>query len=156
MSEGLLGVLKACLLILVYLFFLRVLRAVWVEIRGPQPIEAAAAARNAKRAARRPRRNGDSAGPPELIVVEPVEIRGNRYELVDELTLGRSSSCNIHLDDTFVSQVHARLFLRDGQPYIEDLGSTNGTYLNRQKVGGPVRLQRGDLLQIGRTLMEMT
>src|SRR5689334_6318272 len=141
MSEGLLGVLKACLLILVYLFFLRVLRAVWVEIRGPQPIEAAAAARNAKRAARRPRRNGDSAGPPELI---------------DELTLGRSSSCNIHLDDTFVSQVHARLFLRDGQPYIEDLGSTNGTYLNRQKVGGPVRLQRGDLLQIGRTLMEMT
>ncbi len=53
------------------------------------------------------------------------------------------------------SQIHARVFVRDGQWLVEDLGSTNGTWLNRQKVSGPMVLQRGDRLQIGNTVMEL-
>jgi len=59
------------------------------------------------------------------------------------------------IDDTYASQLHARVFQRDGQIYVEDLGSTNGTYLNRSKVTGPMVVQRGDQLQIGNTILEL-
>jgi pSer/pThr/pTyr-binding forkhead associated (FHA) protein len=58
------------------------------------------------------------------------------------------------LDDTFVSQVHARVFRRDGDVYVEDLGSRNGTMLNGQPVGSAQRLRRGDRVQFGRTVTE--
>jgi pSer/pThr/pTyr-binding forkhead associated (FHA) protein len=69
--------------------------------------------------------------------------------------VGRAAGCQIIIDDTYVSQLHARLFLRDGQLLVEDLGSTNGTYLNRTKVAGPMVMQRGDRLQVGNTVMEV-
>ncbi|HET7722577.1 MAG TPA: FHA domain-containing protein, partial [Acidimicrobiales bacterium] len=77
------------------------------------------------------------------------------YELGDELTVGRAGGCQITLDDTFVSQLHARVFRRDGQLWVEDLGSTNGTFLNRKKISAPVSMRKGDRLQIGKTVMEL-
>ena len=58
-------------------------------------------------------------------------------------------------DDTFVSQLHARVFRRDGDLYVEDLGSTNGTYLNQRKVTTVAAMRKGDKLQIGKTTMEV-
>ncbi len=60
------------------------------------------------------------------------------------------------LDDNYASQLHARVFARDGRWFVEDLGSTNGTYLNRRKVTGPMVIGRGDQLQIGNTIMELS
>lgn len=71
------------------------------------------------------------------------------------MTVGRAAGCQVTLDDTYASQLHARLFLRDGQILVEDLGSTNGTWLNRQKVTGPMVMQRGDQLQVGSTVLEL-
>lgn len=154
MDQQLLTILKLCLLALLYLFFLRVLRAVWVEIKGPKlvPAGAAAAKREAKREARRIERR---SGPAELAVVEPAAQRGRRYPLADEVTVGRAAGCQVTLDDTYASQIHARVFSRDGQLFVEDLGSTNGTYLNRKKVQGPQVMRRGDRLQVGNTVMEL-
>ena len=90
------------------------------------------------------------------MVVEPQEQAGLGFELSDELTLGRAAGCQVTLDDSFVSQIHARVFTRDGQFLVEDLGSTNGTYLNRKRVSGPMVLHRGDHLQVGSTIMELT
>ena len=59
------------------------------------------------------------------------------------------------IEDTYASQLHARVFQRDGTIFVEDIGSTNGTYLNRRKVTGPMVLQRGDKLQIGNTILEL-
>lgn len=150
MDQQLLTILKLCLLALLYLFFLRVLRAVWVEIRGPKVVTAKprAAKREAKRVDRR-------AGPVELTVVEPVEQRGRRFPLTDELTVGRAAGCHVTIDDTYASQIHARVFAREDQLFVEDLGSTNGTYLNRKKVHGPQVMRRGDRLQVGNTVMEL-
>jgi pSer/pThr/pTyr-binding forkhead associated (FHA) protein len=160
MSEQLLNILKLCLLALVYLFMLRVLRAVWAEVT-PRPADALTG-RRARRAAvpapaaPAPPRGRKGKGPPgELVALEPADPAGWRYPLGDEITVGRAAGCQVTVDDTYVSQLHARVFSRDGQVMVEDLGSTNGTYLNRSKVSGPMVMQKGDRLQIGNTVLEV-
>jgi pSer/pThr/pTyr-binding forkhead associated (FHA) protein len=148
-SEQLLTILKFALLALLYLFFLRVLRAVWAEIRGPR---VSTRRQNAgAKAARKPRKITE----PHLLVVEPAAQRGRTFTLGQELTVGRAAGCQVTLDDTYVSQLHARVFARDGQYLVEDLGSTNGTYLNRARVTGAIVMNRGDRLQVGNTIMEL-
>jgi pSer/pThr/pTyr-binding forkhead associated (FHA) protein len=147
-SEPLLNLLKICLLVLLYLFFLRVLQAVWAEVNGPRT--------RAPARPRTPREKRKASGPRALRVVEPEGERGRAFPLADELTVGRAAGCHVTLDDTFVSQLHARVFRRDGAWYVEDLGSTNGTYLNRSKVSGPMAMKPGDRLQVGSVVLELS
>ncbi len=154
MPDSLLTILKFCFLAVLYLFFLRVLRAVWAELKGPVQTAPAPVAPSGRAAA--PRSHWGSRNGTRLRVVEPPEARGRSYELGDELTLGRAGGCQVTIDDTYVSQLHARLFQRDGQYYLEDLGSTNGTYLNRKKVTAPIAIRKGDRLQVGKTVLELT
>jgi pSer/pThr/pTyr-binding forkhead associated (FHA) protein len=162
-SEQLLTIFKLCLLALLYLFFFRVLRAVWAELKAPAPAPApvpagappgpsaaGAATRKGRKAAEKAARAA-----PHLAVLEPAEERGRTYPLGNEASIGRAAGCQITLDDTYVSQLHARVFANEGQWFVEDLGSTNGTWLNRQKVSGPMVVRRGDRLQVGNTVMEL-
>ncbi len=153
MPDSLLTILKFCFLAVLYLFFLRVLRAVWAEMRGPAPAAPAPVAPGRSAPARAHWGSRDGT---RLRVVEPSEARGRSYELGDELTLGRAGGCQVTIDDNYVSQLHARLFRREGQYYVEDLGSTNGTYLNRRKVTAPIAIRKGDRLQVGKTVLELT
>lgn len=161
MPEQLLIVLKFCLLALVYVFFFRVLRAVWAQLREPEmaaatptaPPVAAPPAAATPAPAKSKRRGVPTAV--SLVVREPKGLAGTAYTLTDELTIGRAPGCHITLDDTYVSQVHARVFVRDGKVMIEDLGSTNGTYHNRAKVGAPVIVNQGDRVQAGGVVMEL-
>jgi pSer/pThr/pTyr-binding forkhead associated (FHA) protein len=161
-SAQLLTILKCCLLALLYLFFLRVVRAVWAELRPPKlvpaaPRRAAAAATTGSRSRRQQRKAAKAqAAEPRLVVLEPLEQRGRSFPLGTEVTVGRAAGCQITLDDTYASQIHARVFQRDGQYLVEDLGSTNGTYLNRHKVAGPMLVHAGDRLQIGNTVLELS
>jgi len=162
MSEQLLNILKLCLLALVYLFLVRVLRAVWAEVAVPAPANGArrrgrrGAAVPAPPAAPAPAKGRKARGAPtELFAVESAGQAGRRYPLGDEITVGRAAGCQVTVDDTYVSQLHARVFTRDGQLFVEDLGSTNGTYLNRVKVAGPMVMQKGDRLQVGNTVLEV-
>ena len=157
MPEQLLNLLKLFLLVLLYLFFLRVLRAVWTEVNAPRLVEAGAASAPAgkqKGRGRRAPRPGRS-NQPQLKVLEPPGLRGRSYALDEEITLGRAAGCQVPLEDAYASQVHARVFQRDGHWYVEDLGSTNGTYLNRRRVAGPMVIKRRDRLQIGNTVLEL-
>lgn len=166
MPDSVLTILKFCFLAVLYLFFVRVLRAVWVEVSGRAPTSRAVAASYGSPPAARPSRGRGRMGDvraaiggkngTKLKVIEPAETRGTVYDLTDELTMGRATGCHITLDDTYVSQLHARVFKRDGQIFIEDLGSTNGTYVNRTKVTAPLVVRRGDRLQVGKTVMEVT
>jgi hypothetical protein len=155
-SEQLLTVLKLVLLVLLYLFFFRVLRAVWVEIKPPVGAAGFVPAPAKKKARRAPRPAGRRHDAHKLVIVEPAAQKGTSFELAGELTIGRAAGCQITVDDTYVSQLHTRVFRRDGQFLVEDLGSTNGTYLNRQKVSGPMVMQRGDKLKVGNTVLELT
>ena len=160
MPDSLLTILKFCFLALLYLFFMRVLRAVWTEMSpsrmsSPAPEPASAASRSARNWSGAVRGAGNGKAVGRLRVIEPAETKGQTYDLGEELTVGRAGGCQITLDDTYVSQLHARVFRREGQLYVEDLGSTNGTYLNRKKVTAPIAIRKGDRLQIGKTVMEL-
>jgi pSer/pThr/pTyr-binding forkhead associated (FHA) protein len=157
--ESLLGLLKLCLLALLYLFFARVLWAVWTEVRAVRPQTDAAGAPAAPKSAgrdQRKARRGVPGLPHRLTVTEPPTLRGSKFELTGvEMTIGRAAGCQVALpDDTFASTVHARIYGRDGAIYVEDLGSTNGTYLNGMRLGAPAVLRPGDQLQVGNTVLE--
>ena len=146
MPEAILTILKFCFLGLLYLFLVRVLRAVEQELSwgGGRP-------------SLLPRRGASAGGdrkPLKLRVVEPATAEV--FALGEEVTIGRAPGCSVPLaDDTFVSQLHARIYVREGQPFVEDLGSTNGTFLNQTRLTGTMPLRRGDRLQVGQTVMEL-
>lgn len=92
----------------------------------------------------------------QITVLEPPELKGSIMRIDDELTIGRAAACTLTLDDTYVSQQHASIVRRDRQHLVEDLGSTNGTFVNRERIIGPVVLQPGDRVQIGSTVLEFS
>ncbi len=90
-----------------------------------------------------------------LVIIEPKARRGAAFPLVGELTVGRDPGSTIRIDDdTFVSQHHARFYDVDGQPMVEDLGSTNGSFHNGNRLVGSRLLHPGDRVQFGYTVLE--
>ena len=173
-NDSLLNILKFALLALLYLFFARVLWAVWSEVRGPRkgaPVQASARAANSV-----PHGATAATGPPaapngapapakaprakkgvvtRLMVLEPKASKGTAISCANEVTFGRAPGCTVSVpDDSFVSQVHARVFTDQGNVIIEDLGSTNGTYVNGNRITVAQVMHRGDRLQIGGTVLE--
>lgn len=163
MTDQLLAVLKVALLALVYLFFARVLWAVWSEVRTPVPAEGARIRRG--RGTATSTSTDDSTkklkvkhakGLPAVVVVEPRESRGQRFSVLENLTVGRADDNAVPMpDDTFISTHHATFQNREGALWIVDLNSTNGTFVNGQKVSEEKKLRSGDRVQLGSTVMEV-
>lgn len=173
-TEPLLGILKYVLLALLYLFFARVLWAVWSEVRGPRagvtasqlqagvapndptvaaPSPMAPELKHGRRAVRAPRGKKGNVG--RFVVIEPKATRGSVFAMGEEISIGRAATCTVGMgDDSFVSQLHARVFRDAGLTMIEDLGSTNGTYLNGKRLTEPEQVTKGDRVQIGNTVFE--
>ena len=160
--NAVLHVMQWGVIALIFLFFLRVIRAVWVEM-SPATIRKP---RWQKRQERRDERTADTAAAPPkqksrrqlyLKVVQPPSHAGRSYDLDDELTIGRSPGCGVAMpEDIYTSTLHARLFRQNGQLWVEDLGSTNGTYVNSEQIAKAIRLGKGDLLQVGSTVFEVS
>jgi pSer/pThr/pTyr-binding forkhead associated (FHA) protein len=92
---------------------------------------------------------GDAGGP--ALIVRSGSLTGVVHQLEEpDVTVGRSPTCDIFLDDITVSRNHARLTLADGVVTLEDLDSLNGTYVNRRRIVEPETLSHGDELQIGK------
>ncbi len=169
MSEAQLSILNYALLALLYLFFGRVLWAVWAEVRGPRAGTTPAMARSGTVApdptvptdatqspATAPKAAKARKGvPSKLMVLEPRVRKGSSYPIGHEVLLGRADSCGIGLpDDTFASTLHARVYTGDGGVWVDDLGSTNGTHVNGGRIDRPTPLHSGDRLQVGNTIFE--
>ena len=144
--------LKYVFLAVLYIFVWRVARWIYVELRPPAPAKAAprSAARPAPASARRGKQT-----PRKMVVIDGEEMKGKSFTLTDEIIIGRADRCHIVLNDTYVSQIHARVFSKNEIYMVEDMGSTNGTYINRNRVTSPTELLKGDRLKIGKTVMEM-
>lgn len=180
MTDQVLNILKFVLLGLLYLFFARVLWAVWSEVRTPTrrpiigaprgmgpnagsptapgprppaPVAAAAPTKGRRQKHKGPKQARGRAS--RLVILEPKARRGMAIALTGEITLGRDPGCTIAIDDdTYVSQLHLRIYDYEGQPMVEDLGSTNGTFHNGAKLNGSKLLHPGDRIQVGTTVIE--
>jgi len=88
------------------------------------------------------------------LVVTEGALRGTTLPLsTSAVLIGRSPSCTLVLDDDYSSSRHARIFPQNGAWYVEDLGSTNGTYLEGRRLDVPVAVQPGEEIRIGQTTM---
>jgi pSer/pThr/pTyr-binding forkhead associated (FHA) protein len=146
-----LDLLKYVFLVVLYIFVARAVRAVYVELRPQTRIPAQ---RSAAPAARPTARKSKKA-PRRIAVIEDDKLKGKSFDLDDEVIIGRADKCSVVLDDTYVSQVHARIFKRGDSYMIEDMGSTNGTYVNRRRITAAAELQRGDQVKIGKAVLEL-
>jgi pSer/pThr/pTyr-binding forkhead associated (FHA) protein len=159
--SAVLRVMQWGVIALIFLFFLRVIRAVWVEM-SPATIRKPRSVRRQERREVRAASAPSQPSPPRrrqlyLKVVQPREHSGRTYDLDDELTIGRSPGCGVSTpEDIYTSTLHARLFRRNDQLWVEDLGSTNGTFVNSEQITQAVRLGKGDSLQIGSTVFEVS
>ena len=102
-----------------------------------------------------PTHSPSSGGTPSLVVTEGA-LAGTTLPLGrSDIIVGRSPDSALVLNDTYSSSRHARFFLKQGAWWVEDLQSTNGTYIEGQKITAPVQLQPGMAVTIGRTVMEL-
>jgi len=100
----------------------------------------------------RPAHGGGAAGEPRLRVERAVGHQpGDEYDIGPGAVIGRGSQVDIRIDDAYASSRHARLVRQAGVVIVEDLGSTNGTFLNEEPLAGPQPLQLGDRIRIGDT-----
>jgi hypothetical protein len=146
-----LSALKYGLFALLFLFIWRSMR--WV-VRGLSVAESPGAA---ERGGRRRREAAPTLppGPSSLLVQSQGDARPRTVKLAASMTVGRAPECELRLDDTYTSQQHARLFAKNNSWFVEDLGSTNGTFVNDQRLAAPAMLQPGDKVRVGQTMLEL-
>jgi hypothetical protein len=152
MDEPLAVALKFGFLVVLYLFLLWVVRSAMRDLARYGGSAAAAEPVEAPGPRRRERGTPDlRAGvSPRLEVVAAMGHEpGTTFDVGEGATFGRSNGADIRVDDPFASSAHARIFDRGGFMYVEDMGSTNGTYLNGRQLKTAERLSMGDTIRIG-------
>ena len=154
MDDPIAVALKFGFLAVLYLFLLWISRSALRDLARGQDTGPAAEPVDAPRSARRREqpsplglmRNMD----PRLEVIAALGYEpGTSFDISQGATLGRSESAEIPVNDPFASSAHARIYARGDFMHIEDMGSTNGTYLNGRQLRGPERLKVADVIRIG-------
>jgi FHA domain len=150
--------LKFAFLIVLYLFLLWIVRSALRDLRREnRPVVAAGRVAPAPSDATAMHSAADGLGPDRLEETEallrvekaPGLQAGSAFDLIGGAVLGRGDAVDIRLEDPFASTRHARISWEGSTVMIEDLGSTNGTYLNGEPLDGPVPLHVGDRIRIG-------
>lgn len=156
MTELTLTLLRLAFLAVLWLFVIAIVGVIRSDMSGSRA--AAAAAPKAKGGPRKPPKPPARSrrGEPRKLVVTKGPLAGTTLNLNDQpIAIGRANDATLVLNDDYASSRHARLFSQDGQWIVEDLGSTNGTYLDRQRVSRPMPVPLGVPVRIGKTVLEL-
>ena len=152
--EEALLLLKIAFLVLLYLFIWRIVRTASRDVRLPQESFILAPQQPARAPAAASPPSAEGAEPARLVVLKSPALAPGAEHAVDStaLTLGRAAENDVALeDDEFASARHARIDPRNDGVWIEDVGSTNGTYVNGVRLKRPRKLAPGDVIRIGET-----
>jgi pSer/pThr/pTyr-binding forkhead associated (FHA) protein len=158
MSELTLMLIRFAYLAILWIFVLSAISVIRSDMFGARIDQTPRAERRQqKRAARdRPKPAKRPRGAPTHVAIVEGANSGENVSLDDApLLIGRGSDAAIRLDDDYVSTRHARIAASGDQWFIEDLGSTNGTYLGSQRLTQPATLQLGSQVRIGKTTLEL-
>jgi Inner membrane component of T3SS, cytoplasmic domain len=157
MSEIALTIIKVVFLALLWLFILSAVSVIRSDLFGkpvrasdqPQPQEL----ETPPPASRRGRRQ---RGEPRVLMISQGSQAGLSAELAGGMIMiGRGADCQLILDDDYVSTRHARVVAAPNGIYVEDLGSTNGTYVNGQRITAPTTITLADSVRIGKTMLRL-
>jgi len=152
-SDDLLTLLKFVFLALLFLFLWAVVRVVLRELRAPA-LAPTGAAPPAK--AEKSKKSATPKSFATLRVLAPEARRGEAVPIDTEITVGRGGGCALVLaDDQYASTVHARVFRRGDDLFVDDLESRNGTFVNGKRISSTTKLRRGDQLQFGGTVCDV-
>jgi pSer/pThr/pTyr-binding forkhead associated (FHA) protein len=170
MSELTLTVVRLGLLVALWLFVISVVAVIRTDIYGTQ-VQARTGRRSSRRAPAAspgaPAGAGlglpvEPAGPgfgrnaPRSLVVTEGSLAGTAINLSSlPILIGRNPEATLVLDDDYASGRHARVFPDNGRWYVEDLGSTNGTFVGRERVSAPTPLSAGSTVRVGQTVIEL-
>lgn len=158
MSELTLFLIRFAFLAILWIFVLSAVSVIRTDMFGAKAPSSDGVGRGTAKA-----RGGRPAKPPakrrgsptHLLVVEG-QNTGARAELADApLLIGRGTDAAIRLDDDYASTRHARVLAHGDQWYVEDLGSTNGTYLGSARITQPTTITLGSQVRIGKTILEL-
>ena len=143
-------------LALLWLFIYGMVRVIRTELRTSGAPRVAVAARPKRSRRSNSGENRPARGALSQLIVTEGALAGTRIALTGKpILIGRANDSTLVLTDDYASTRHARVSESNGVWYLEDLGSTNGTYVGQTKVTGPVPLEAGVLIRIGKTAMEL-
>src|ERR1700744_82615 len=159
MTELTLTLIRVAFLAVLWLFVIAAIGVVRTDLSG----NSSGRSRTVRRQANPPGPGARAKGQPRTrrgqlhtLIVTGGPLQGTTIDLSEQqITLGRANDATLVLNDDYASSRHARIFPQDGQWIVEDLGSTNGTYLDRQKVTRPTPVPAGVPVRIGKTVLEL-
>jgi hypothetical protein len=155
MSELTLFLIKISYLAILWIFVLSAISVVRSDMFGARVAQGGTREAAPARARRQPKPKARKGSPTHVLVVDGAN-RGERADLADApILIGRGSDAAIRLDDDYVSTRHARIASSGDQWFVEDLGSTNGTYIGSARITQPTTLTLGTQVRIGKTLLEL-
>jgi pSer/pThr/pTyr-binding forkhead associated (FHA) protein len=170
MSELTLTVIRLGLLVLLWIFVFSVVSVLRGDLYGTRVLSRAKTGRPRRKPTREPAakpvpapspaapKTARASGKriPTTLTVTEGSLAGTTLTLMASgVLLGRNPECTLVLDDDFASGRHARIFRRDAGWFVEDLGSTNGTFLGSRKLTTPMPVEVGSTLRIGKTIFEL-
>lgn len=165
MTELTLTLIKLAFLVVLWLFVLAAVGVIRADLFGSKAMgKWTARAPKAPKPRKQPRKAQSqpaaqsARGEPRTLVVTQGPLTGTTIDLGNApapITMGRANDATLVLGDDYASGRHARLFSQGGQWIVEDLGSTNGTYLGRSKVTRPTPVDIGVPIRIGKTVIEL-
>jgi pSer/pThr/pTyr-binding forkhead associated (FHA) protein len=155
-SEIALTVIKVLFLALLWLFILSAVSVIRSDLFGRTVRSEDDAPQQLESPPPPPRRRGRQRGEPRALTITQGAQAGETATFVDNVILiGRGADCQLILEDDYVSTRHARVVAGDEGPYVEDLGSTNGTYVNGQRITAPTSVSLVDTIRIGKTVLKL-
>ncbi|MGA5764575.1 FHA domain-containing protein FhaB/FipA [Nonomuraea bangladeshensis] len=154
MSELTLLLIRLAFLAVLWFFVIAAVGVIRTDLFGSRT--APAAPRKAPRTTKAPVKPKSKKGEPRQLIVTGGPLQGTTIDLTETpITIGRANDATLVVSDDYASSRHARLFPQDGQWIVEDLGSTNGTYLDRNKVTRPTPVPLGVPIRVGKTVIEL-
>ncbi len=158
MSELTITVIRLALLALLWAFVFSIIGVLRSDLYGTRVVTRRGDSQRRRRPDTRPAqhpRRAKKRGPTQLAVIEG-RMRGTTMPLNESgLLIGRNPECSLVLTDDFASGRHLRIYPADDGWYADDLNSTNGTFLDSQRIGQGARLEPGSRVRIGQTVLEL-
>ncbi len=156
MSELTLNVVRLGLLALLWAFVFSIVGALRSDLYGTRVLGRATSNKKDGKAAKAPKSKGSAKSMPTHLAVVAGSLRGTTVPLEESgVLIGRNPECSLVLTDDFASGRHVRVYPGQDAWYADDLDSTNGTYVNQQRIDIGARLDLGAQIRIGQTIIEL-